>query len=497
MNPSRGILLLLIQLTLWCTPVIAQETEVKPYTLRGTVVDGNGVPIAGARVTVGTIPSPLEQVMGTYTETNSQGKFSLETPYPPPFHLSAFHEAYLPESKSISKIEGDNGPEMYLQAGNTLAGTIDYDRRHLEPAWVSAYFAGSGFESLVRADDAGRFTFKGLPTGRAQVTVRLEDPTYTRCYQRVDDAMVVPNGNNVVRFTIAPDDASLSGMITDPHGNPARADVTFRHVDNEGDVTVTVTTGSDGRFSLEGLPQGDGQLVIAAPGRASQLHTVTLASGGTTLEPLALGGGAEVKCSFVNVPEGVRQIQVLLFFGKLDAPSGLLSDVQNLLDQPLAHRLLARDRVVTLKDIAPGEYTLLAHPTTPETAKKTPYRAADALRKLPVYMDTLSVRDGGAQTTVAAAFPRETPYQVANQPVHPIVGQWTYIYKGSQFIRTFTRDGKYTLSEGGIVGQQYPYVILGRQRAMVVTPNRNLIHTVREDDKLDIEGVFVGTRMTR
>ena len=47
------------------------------------------------------------------------------------------------------------------------------------------------------------------------------------------------------------------------------------------------------------------------------------------------------------------------------------------------------------------------------------------------------------------------------------------------------------------MGQQYPYVILGRQRAMVITPNRNLIHTVREDDKLDIEGVFVGTRMTR
>ncbi len=497
MNLSRGILLLLLHVILWGSPLAAQETEVKPYTLRGTVLDGNGVPIAGARVTVGTIPSPLEQVMGTYIETSAEGKFSLETPYPPPFTLSAFHEAYLPESKSISKIEGDKGPELYLQEGNTLSGSIETDQPDLAPAWVAAYFASNGFESLVQASDAGRFTLKGLPTGRAQVTVRLEDRSHTRRYQRTEEAMVVPNGNNVVRLHFAAGMASLAGTITDPHGNPARADVTFRHVDEESDTTLTVATGSDGRFVLKGLPTGGGTLQVSAPGRASQLLDVTITPGANTLEPLALDSGAEVKCSFVNVPEGVRQIQVLLFFGKQEAPSGLLGDVQHLLDQPLAHRLLAQERVVTLKDVAPGEYTLLAHPMTPEASKKGPYRAADALRKLPVYMDTLSVRDGGAQTTVAAAFPRETPYQVANQPIHPIVGQWTYIYKGSQFIRTFTRDGKYTLSEGGIVGQQYPYVILGRQRAMVVTPNRNLIHTVREDDKLDIEGVFVGTRMTR
>jgi hypothetical protein len=110
-------------------------------------------------------------------------------------------------------------------------------------------------------------------------------------------------------------------------------------------------------------------------------------------------------------------------------------------------------------------------------------------------MDDFTVRSGVERTVIAASFPGESPRQTANKPVHPVVGQWVYLYEGSTWMRTFTRDGRCILTEGGVFAWEHRYVILGSQRVAVITGERKRIHTVTKDDRLDIEGQFKGRRV--
>ncbi|MCF6285100.1 MAG: hypothetical protein L3K26_07915 [Candidatus Hydrogenedentes bacterium] len=232
-------------------------------------------------------------------------------------------------------------------------------------------------------------------------------------------------------------------------------------------------------------------------GKASRLVDVAIEPSEQTHEGIQLDGGASVRCTLVNVPDGTEQVELILFFGKQDTPAGVLSDIQYLLDQPVAQTRLTGSRKVTLDRVSPGVYTLLAYPVNSDHRKGGAYRISDALLATPVYMDTFTLREGVQSTTIAAAFPGETPRQLANTPTHPVVGQWVYPYKGSTWMRTFTRDGRCILSEGGVFAWENPYIILGTRRVAVIIGNSKRIHMVREDDRLEVEGKFVATRVVR
>lgn len=474
-----------------------QAEEPEPFRLHGQILNSAGDPIGGAIVNIGTPPTFFERERTDLCRAGADGRFTLESVYPPPFKISVSHDEYLPISEEISRAEGNSPTPIVLTRGETLVGLVDYAVTAGTSTWVTAYCEALGFEALCQGDASGAFRFAGLPPGKYLVSVRLEDKHKKRRYRAEKNVFVVPDADNRVKIALSDGQASISGVVQDSIGTPLAADIIYYGTKNNGDVYIESSCSSTGLFHIDSALQGPGELFVSTRGKGSRQIEVDIDGDTAVADPITLERGSSVRYTFVNVPTGVRQVETILFFGKQAQPTSLLSDIQNLLDQPVARAQVLRDRSVTLEDITPGTYTLLAYPLNTTIPEDEAFRKADTLLKSSVYMDSFTVAATGKNTTVAVTFPSNTPYQEVNEPTHPVVGKWIYTYKGSQFMRTFTRDGRCILSEAGVIHWTVPYVILGKQRVMIVHEKSTGIHTVQENDTLDIHGRFTAKRLSR
>ncbi|MEA3559980.1 MAG: carboxypeptidase-like regulatory domain-containing protein [Candidatus Thermoplasmatota archaeon] len=141
-------------------PFIADGPRMDKVTLNGTITDLKGVPLEGVNASLDP---------GSYSITNDEGMYSIESYVGRGFDLSFSREGYISRSYDVDLDEDWNiNTELErLPIGGTLQGVvrsgIEAGTHPLEGATVNLSGPDHTFEVATGAD--GRYVFSGIPAG--------------------------------------------------------------------------------------------------------------------------------------------------------------------------------------------------------------------------------------------------------------------------------------------------------------------------------------------
>jgi protocatechuate 3,4-dioxygenase beta subunit len=175
-----------------------------------------------------------------------------------------------------------SGVVLALQPGLTVAGRVDFhggsppDPARVRVTLIPAEITAAGRETATTAagpvDDSGRFTITGVMPGRYRLSATSPGWTLVSALVGGQDAADLPievrTGSNISGATLTMSDAasSLSGIVTNDRAEPL-SDYTLivypadsRYWLPQARRIRAVRPGTDGSFSVEGLPAGDYRL---------------------------------------------------------------------------------------------------------------------------------------------------------------------------------------------------------------------------------------------
>jgi Carboxypeptidase regulatory-like domain len=303
-----------------------------PDSVSGSVVDQrNSLPVSG--VTVALVNNASQQVAQTTTDGNGAYSFSVIAP-----GAGYTVKASQPPNTAFS---GGVSSSFTVSAGHATTGVIvpltsdSVSGTVLDPVTeqgipnleVDLLNSSSQEVDQTTSDAHGNYSFGGITPG-TNYTVRFNPAgesdgynTATSSPFTVTAGQATP-GINGELFRAA----AVSGRVLDPSGQGAQG-VTVTVEDTAGH-TYTTTTGSDGRYELEGVPTGSYQIEFIPPFGQSYLYQwypgksgrpeaaevsltagqltsgldATLASGGT-ISGTVIGRGAPLSGVQVDVYE--------------------------------------------------------------------------------------------------------------------------------------------------------------------------------------------------
>lgn len=274
----------------------------------GTVVDGQGQPVAGAKVRLSDPPAgeqTLEKIVTEWT-TDRQGEFVFHAP-----DLSVF-EATKGNQRGWALLDGQVATthRMTIQIGDaaardaTIRGkTVDTSGAPLAEVLVTAVPENSpGAKGPPRSvayattGPDGTFAFDGLDRMPYTLIAELEELAPLRREH-------VKGGTQDVVLTLE-QGLPLAGNVRDPDDEAVPA-YTLLVTKREGLLRQVVTTrtiiDSRGHFSVR-VPKGDYELLVSATGWAPS--DPIAASAGTTDVKIALGAGATLQGIVVDTDTG-------------------------------------------------------------------------------------------------------------------------------------------------------------------------------------------------
>jgi protocatechuate 3,4-dioxygenase beta subunit len=236
-------------------------------------------------------------------------------------------------------------------------------RTTVSGAWVTIELAEpttggdawSGVKAQLSTDGAGKFAAKGLGAGAYRV--RIVGQGYAA---KITDPIAVADGETkdlgLIRL---PPGGALSGRVTDDRGSPVEnVGVSLKDASGRNVFLFNmVTTGSDGRFAMQGLEVGSYTVRFEAKGFAPVERPATVASEGGTVDAVLARGGsvsARVEDEAGNPVEGAR---IELY----DASGARLTktlSIVNLFDADVSRTNASGG--ATIPDLAPGSYTVKA-----------------------------------------------------------------------------------------------------------------------------------------
>ena len=219
-------------------------------SMRGSVKDGTGGPVSGARVTLDSA-APVE--------TEPSGEFAVEGVSPGEHRILATHPNYATAwlDRTFPLIEGDR-IEFHLGRGGTIRGTV----RDSDDAPVPGIdIQEDESRASVLTDETGRFEFQRVPAGYRSVR-RIGGPSdsETRTVEVAEDGLAT------VEFRLA---KALTGRLRRggfPLGGVALS--LARPADwGSGNVSANFSaqagqTDTNGEFRLIGVPPGWAMLTV-------------------------------------------------------------------------------------------------------------------------------------------------------------------------------------------------------------------------------------------
>jgi hypothetical protein len=219
----------------------------QPTVLTGTITDAyTGKPVNAASVTIGE----------TTLTTDANGNFSTTT-WKKEDTLQVGAASYEPLSIALaerSDVQQTPGVTVTLSTAlrpNTLAGTLT-DSYTGKPLAGAALTLSDGVSTTLQAtsDATGRYAFEAVPEN---VSLTIAAPGYAEVQQQLSrttsfDSSLRPN--------------TLAGVITDRYTDKPVAGATV----SAGGVSST--SGNDGSYRLENLPEGVTAVEISADGYA-------------------------------------------------------------------------------------------------------------------------------------------------------------------------------------------------------------------------------------
>jgi len=240
----------------------------RAQTLAITVVDEAGQPVADAAVRV--TQQPDRGYFGNRElRTDEQGRCTAEYLPAGPATVRATKGDLASEAMDITVPLGAAPLTVVLKPG-LLAGftavLVDQDGRPLTDAEVTLaeHQANSiRYPALPPPDNQGRLASQDLTPG-LEYRLQLSAP---HCFPLEAGAWTATAGqtHDLGTITLTRHTGFVAGVVVDEAGAP----VAGAKVLNVGDApdTLTVATGPDGRFRLEGLVEGTVYVSVEAPGR--------------------------------------------------------------------------------------------------------------------------------------------------------------------------------------------------------------------------------------
>ena len=218
--------------------------------ISGTVINIDGAPVAGARVSIAAYEAPEARAARLLsaspavapiaaTETDAKGAFSLESPKQAVVELNVFASGYVPLSRRVERDE-DTGAVL-LTRGEMRTGTISAGGKPVAHATVAIYYGQ--YEYLTRTNEQGRYEAPH-PTRVRRMVVAHRD-------HAIDD--------RTFGFGAEVTPRDLNRTLT------AGTKVTGRVVGSDGETGVAnaalfvdrwpvATSGEDGSFTIAHMP---------------------------------------------------------------------------------------------------------------------------------------------------------------------------------------------------------------------------------------------------
>ncbi len=263
--------------------VVAQSAA----SLSGVVSDqSSSSPIAGAIVTATDSSGTTQDAT-----TAADGSYMISGLAAGAVTVSASAPGYEPANALGASVSSSSPAnlDISLAADGSIAGTVDAPGGGaVAGATVDAELTAGGPSAQVTTASDGSFTIPDLAPGQYQVVA--EDPGYGPA---IAGSVSVSAGATTpgIGLTLAPSDASVSGQVTDADTGQAIAGAVVSTNDaNGGDGAVT--TGSDGSFTLSGLPPGPLTITVVPPDDTHLTNTAAVttvagqtASADVTLDP--------------------------------------------------------------------------------------------------------------------------------------------------------------------------------------------------------------------
>ena len=252
------------------------------------VVDGNGVPVNNAQVTLTTLTSTRDVQTAS---TGSNGSILFSGVAAGQFTVSTWVQASQLVGTALGQlpVNGNVSVTLKLEPVGTIQGTVlGTDGVTLQAGvQVRLISRAHGLESQQITGSDGSFSFSPLPLGDGPFTLAA----YANGRLQIEvPGLVLNTANQVLQQNIrfAPS-GSVTGQITSVGGQPVYAQVTLQQGSGLGQQ-FTTNTDSNGNYQFGGIPLGP-FTVSATNGTLSASGSGTLqTAGGSTTVNLQLAG---------------------------------------------------------------------------------------------------------------------------------------------------------------------------------------------------------------
>jgi protocatechuate 3,4-dioxygenase beta subunit len=346
-------------------------------TIAGLVVDEAGDPIAGARVQARPVVEPDAARSRTTRSgadaTGGDGGFELAGLLPGRYELSAaiWNGPSGPsEPLTVALEPGSNIDDVRLvmpAVGSIRGRVVDPSGQPVLGAMVAASLVSQAGGGSAFCDDVGGFVIDGLPAGQARVVAHTTNAGSVVLHKpgtHDDDVQgelveVVAHEVAELTLTVEPLDGRIRGVVVDESGAPiadAFIDVermsdsagasraVARHSVRWSWTRKPVLTDADGRFALDGLP--DGRFILRGNRKGG---------GEGLLEDVALGSQVELVITTTGELAGTVQL------ADASAPERMrvtLRDEAQAIE--LSDEFFRTDGAWRFTEVPPGDYEISA-----------------------------------------------------------------------------------------------------------------------------------------
>ncbi|TCM97580.1 carboxypeptidase family protein [Paenibacillus sp. BK033] len=245
-----------------------------PGILSGTVVDSNGVPVAGAAVAVKMLSGTGVVIATIFTDNDGHFQVSSLTPSIYTILASATDFQTASATVSVASDQTANVMLVLLPDPGSIAGQITdaFTGGIVLGVAVTLTDSNNFLIASLFADTKSGYQFDGLPPGSYTVAVHALN------YEgEVLGGIVHSNSITPVNFALQPNPGTLVGEVS-----PAIGGAVVQLFNNNNILISSVFTRSDGTFTFFGEKNGSYYVTAVAMGYSSQVAGATILSGQTT-----------------------------------------------------------------------------------------------------------------------------------------------------------------------------------------------------------------------
>ncbi len=321
-------------------PAIPLEVDVDPrgaLSLRGLILDGEGLPVEGAVVTINTTPSRS-------VDTDVDGSFLIADLVPRAYEIEAHKEDDVAGPVSV-QLSAETAPvNLWMRRAGSLEVTVVSATQKSPIAAATVELRGTSLRESV-SDAEGKVLLHGVFTGKYIISVSAKGyaPTF-KTYQAVE----LPRGGDQIKVELRAG-VAVSGRVVDQSGDPVAG---ARVLAEEATAIVPLTdaqrdsvlTDSHGDWSVPSLLPGTYRFSARSEGHAPGVSS-----------PISIDGVKAREGIVISLPLGA------LLAGRVatsDGESVAFATVRVVVDEGTWGQVVARQTSCTER----GEFTFKGLP---------------------------------------------------------------------------------------------------------------------------------------